>query len=143
MRAPNRVVSVIYRDGKILLVHRFRAGSEFWVFPVAMVELGEDPDAAMKRKIQEATGLTLFSSQQLFEEMDEHAFTWFYYVGELGPGVPVFGGPEAEEQSPTNQYILEWVDPGQLTVLKPYPLPDRLVAALKNTTLVTHPFGQL
>lgn len=55
MNMPNRVVSVIYREGKLLLIHRFRAGSEFWVFPVAMVELGEDPDAAMKRKFQEGT----------------------------------------------------------------------------------------
>jgi 8-oxo-dGTP pyrophosphatase MutT (NUDIX family) len=143
MRAPNRVVSVIYRDGRILLVHRFRAGTEFWVFPCAMVELGEDPFAAMKRRIQEVTGLGVLSNQQLFEEQDEHAFTWFYYICELGPGEPVFGGPELEEQSPTNQYRLDWVEPGQLNILKPYPLPDRLVAALKATTLPTHPFGQL
>lgn len=143
MRAANRVVSVIYREGKLLLVHRLRAGSEFWVFPVAMVELGEDPDAAVKRKILEETGLGLLSQQQLFEEQDEHAFTWFYYICELGPGEPVLGGPEAEEQSPTNQYRLEWVEPGQLTTLKPYPLPDRLVTALKATTLPIHPFGTI
>jgi ADP-ribose pyrophosphatase YjhB (NUDIX family) len=143
MNMPNRVVSVIYREGKLLLIHRFRAGSEFWVFPVAMVELGEDPDAAMKRKIQEGTGLGLLSFKQLYEEQDEHAFTWFYYICELGAGEPVFGGPEAEQQTPTNQYQLEWVDPGQLATLKPYPLTDRLLAALKATTLPTHPFGGL
>jgi 8-oxo-dGTP pyrophosphatase MutT (NUDIX family) len=130
MRAPNRVVGVVVHDGRLLLIQRFRNDLEFFVFLGGAVEPDEVPDAALRRIIREQTGLPVILFHLLFEEQDEHAFTWYFFTCELGLGVPQFGGPELEHQTPTNQFRLEWVDPEQLPILKPYPLPSRLLSTL-------------
>jgi 8-oxo-dGTP diphosphatase len=134
MRAPNRVTGLALRDGKVLLIHRFRSENEFWVFPGGSVEDGEDPDRAIRRLMQESTGQRLVSCLRLFDEYDEHAFTWYYYVCELEPGELLLGGPDAEAQTPSNKFLLEWVDVGQLAQLKPYPLPNRLIEFVRSGT---------
>ncbi len=57
MRAPNRVTGLALRDGKVLLIHRFRNESDFWVFPGGSVEDGDDPDQTIRRLMQVTTGL--------------------------------------------------------------------------------------
>ena len=134
MRAPNRVTGLALRDGKVLLIHRFRNENDFWVFPGDAVEDGDDPDRAIRRLMQVSTGLRLTSSLRLFEEYDEHAFTWYYYACELEPGEPALGGPDAEIQTPSNRFVFEWVDPALITELNLYPLPDRLVQFIRTNT---------
>jgi 8-oxo-dGTP diphosphatase len=132
MRSPNRVIGITIRDNKILLIHRFRDGNEYWVFPTGEVQGIEDPDAAIQRVMLEQTRLGLVTKKLLFEEFDEHAFTWFYFICELTYGEPILGGPEAETQSPTNQYVFEWVDLEQITSLNLYPLPEKLIEFTRN-----------
>jgi 8-oxo-dGTP diphosphatase len=134
MRAQNRVTGLALHDGKVLLIHRFRDGHEFWVFPGDEVGIGEEPDTAIYRVIQDFTGLKLVSHLHLFDEFDEHAFTWFYYACDLVPGEPRFGGPEAQLQTPTNRYLLEWVELEQITELNLYPLPRRLIEFIQTNT---------
>jgi 8-oxo-dGTP diphosphatase len=134
MRAPNRVTGLALRDSKVLLIHRFRNENEFWVIPGGAVEDDEDPDRAIRRFLQVGTGLRLVSCMRLFEEYDEHAFTWYYYACELEPGEPELGGPDAEAHTPGNQYLLEWVDVRQITELNLYPLPPRLVEFVRTNT---------
>ncbi|MBN2258602.1 MAG: NUDIX domain-containing protein [Anaerolineaceae bacterium] len=127
MRAPNRVVGVVIRDGKLLLIHRLRDGTESWVFPGGNVDPGEDPDITIQRKILEATALNPASQQRLFEEYDEHAFTWYFYACELEPGEPHLIVPEWEPNTPENNKGLEWVDLNQIKRVNPHPLPDQLL----------------
>jgi 8-oxo-dGTP pyrophosphatase MutT (NUDIX family) len=134
MRAPNRVIGLIIRGGKILLIHRFRNGNDFWVFPGGIAEGLEDPNTVINWVIREETGLKPISSLHLFDEYDEHAFIWYFYACELEPGDPKLGGPEAEEQTSTNRYLLEWVDPNQITELNLYPLPSRLIDFVRTNT---------
>jgi 8-oxo-dGTP diphosphatase len=134
MRAPNRVTGLALRDGKVLLIHRFRNENDFWVFPGNVVEDGDDPDQTIRRLMQVATGLRLTSSLRLFEEYDEHAFTWYYYACGLEAGEPVLGGPDADAQTPSNRFVFEWVDPGLIADLNVYPLPDRLIEFIRTNT---------
>jgi len=134
MRTPNRVTGLVVRDGKVLLIHRFRNDSEFWIFPGGTVEGAEGPDTSINRVMLDQTGCWLVSNLHLFDEFDEHAFTWHYYFCELSPGEMKFGGPEAEQQSPTNRFLLEWVDLDQLHNLNLYPLPQRLVEVIRTNT---------
>ncbi|HSV85039.1 MAG TPA: NUDIX domain-containing protein, partial [Levilinea sp.] len=60
-RTDKRVTAVIIRDHKVLLIHRFKNGSEYWVFPGGGVEEGEDLNTALKREVVEETGLKLDS----------------------------------------------------------------------------------
>ena len=124
MRTNNRVTGVVIRDGKLLLIHRFRAGEEYWVFPGGGVEEGETLEQALQREMLEETGLKLRSARYLCQA--EGAPVCIFYVCELEPGEPQIGGPERESQSPTNQYILEWVPLNQVTHLKKvFPSPNQ------------------
>lgn len=63
-RAALVVGGVARRDGSILLVHEHTLGGEGpdqWVLPGGRVEPGELLDAAVKREVEEETGLTVGS----------------------------------------------------------------------------------
>jgi 8-oxo-dGTP diphosphatase len=123
-RTDNRVTGVVIRDGKILLLHRFRDGSEYWVFPGGGVEEGEDLETGLQREMYEETGLNLVTFKRLFDTQ-EGKTTCIFYRCEMEPGEPTLGGPELEEQSPDNTHILEWVEIERLSNLTLiFPTPD-------------------
>lgn len=109
MRTNLRVKGLVIREGKLLLIHRYRDGSEYYAFPGGGVEEGEDLDTALQREMIEETGLKLLWHERVFEQqVDGKVF--IFYRCELEEGEMVLGGPEREKQSPTNQYHFEWVD---------------------------------
>jgi len=127
-RTNDRVTGIVIRAGKLLLIHRFRDGHEYWVFPGGGVEQGEDFESALKREMLEETGLGLISYQRLFDQTEKDGSRCIFYACELEPGQPRLGGPELQEQSPTNQHHLEWVDLKQLSRLEAvYPRPAKLI----------------
>lgn len=131
-RTKNRVTAVIMRGEKLLMIHRFRDGREYWVIPGGGVEDGEDLETALRREVLEETGLALIAHQRLFDQTGEFGDTFIYYRCELAPGEPVLGGPEREAQSAENRYILEWVDVERVALLGfVYPQVGRLVERLR------------
>lgn len=135
MRTDKRVTAVITRGNKILLIHRFKNGSEYWVFPGGGVEEGEDLDTGLKREVMEETGLKLYSYSYLFDQPAEDGNTCFFYRCELEPGEPTLGGPELKEQSPNNQHLLEWVEIELLPGLTMFPKQNKLVEILDEGDL--------
>ncbi|MBN2258601.1 MAG: NUDIX domain-containing protein [Anaerolineaceae bacterium] len=127
MRSPNRVTGLVFRDNRILLIHRIRNGNEFWVFPGGAINGNEDPDTAINRVMLEQTGLWLVSNVHLFDEYDEHAFTWYNFFCELSPGDPHYIELDAMAQTPDNRARLEWVDLEQIPNLNVFPNPERLI----------------
>ncbi len=126
MRTNLRVKAIVIKDGKLLLFHRFREGSEYYAFPGGGVEEGEDLDTALKREILEETGLNLISHERIFEQT-ENGRVFYFYRCELEEGEMILGGPEREKQSPANQYRFEWVDLSKLPGLAYHIRPDRLI----------------
>ncbi len=126
MRTNLRVKAIVIKDGKLLLIHRFRDGNEYYAFPGGGVEEGEDLDTALKREILEETGRNLLSFEQIFEQPEDGKVFYFYRC-ELEEGEMILGGPEREKQSATNRYLFEWIDLTELPGLA-YPIPpDRLI----------------
>ena len=97
------------RDGKILLIHRHKAGREYYVLPGGGVEDGESVEAATLREIKEETSLDATLGRKLWVEEGEydhrvhHVFLVTDFSGEMQ-----LGGQEAKQQSPANTYTLEW-----------------------------------
>jgi 8-oxo-dGTP pyrophosphatase MutT (NUDIX family) len=103
-----RAAILIADEARILLVHRKKAGVEYYVLPGGGLEEGETPEAACVREAQEELGLTVTLGEKLCTLVNdgrlEHYFPAATFAGELR-----LGGPERERQSDENQYRLEWV----------------------------------
>lgn len=117
MRTNVRVCAIIKKDNQVLLIHRFKNGDEYWVFPGGGVESGETNDQALAREVMEETCLPVTAFNQIREIDIEGDKKHILYTVEVENGVPSLGGPEAEDQNERNKYILEWVDIEKLTNL--------------------------
>jgi ADP-ribose pyrophosphatase YjhB (NUDIX family) len=104
MRTNQNVRGIIIREGKILLIHRFKEGREYWVIPGGGVEEGESLETALKREMIEETGLKIISFE-LVKTIGEQ----YIYTCVLSDGEVVLGGPEDKDNSEANKYILTWV----------------------------------
>jgi 8-oxo-dGTP pyrophosphatase MutT (NUDIX family) len=109
---PEKRVSALIIDGKkLLLVHRIKNGSEYYVLPGGSVEVDEDNISALIREVKEETNLDVEIGKELwqiknsFERRVQHIFLVTEYHGNLE-----IGSPEKERQSENNKYLLEWHD---------------------------------
>lgn len=128
MRTNKRVGAVVVKNNKILLVHRFKNGSEYWVLPGGGVEDDESIEEGLRREVKEETGLDLLKFEFLGEsELGEQSH--FFYRCELSEGIPQMGGPEKEISNDQNVYILEWVPIKEMLSLEnlfPSPIKEYL-----------------
>ncbi len=116
-RTNVRVSALIFRDGKILLIHRFRYGKEYWTVPGGGVEDGEDIETALRREVLEETSLKLLSFTKAFDYTGKIMVNKITAKTDIYPfficdtvGEPCLGdGPESKNNSADNQYILTWV----------------------------------
>ncbi len=120
MRTNKRVGAVIIVDNKILLIHRFRDGQEYWVLPGGGVEDDESLEVALFREIKEETGLDLVSWSLIGSGNDDR-HEHYIYKCKLSNGEPEIGGPEKESSNENNVYILEWVPTKSIKKLDLYP----------------------
>lgn len=108
MRTNVSVRGIIIRDGKILLIHRFKNGAEYWVVPGGGVEEGEALEEALRREMKEETGREI-NSFELLKTCEEAGREQNLFRCELEEGELILGGPEANDNSEENKYILTWV----------------------------------
>jgi len=110
MRTNDNVRGLVVKNGQVLLIHRFKYGSEYWVVPGGGVEEGESLEVALKREMKEETGLDMIECH--FWEVTEGGKGTKQHIFrcKLGCGEEKLGGPELMENSPDNQYILTWVE---------------------------------
>ena len=125
MRTNGRVSALVVRDNKILLIHRFKHGDEYWVIPGGGVEDKESLEEALKREVREETSLDLISFELLGSNEHEGHIHYFYKC-ELTLGEPKIGGPELEDSSKDNIYLLEWISIEDVNRLNIYPSSVKL-----------------
>lgn len=61
----NRSMALVVRDEKILMVQALRRGGLFWELPGGGIEIGETPEEAALRELNEECGLTGVISRAL------------------------------------------------------------------------------
>ncbi len=123
----NRAAAIIYRNGKLLLIHRQKPGRDYYILPGGGVELDESFEEACIREVKEETGLDVLSLQlahKYFYQGSEED----YFVARVPPDEPVLGGSEAQRQSPDNHYSFEWVDIEQLAEINLLPVAARRIS---------------
>ena len=91
MKTIEVVAAVIYKDGAYFATQRGYGEFEgMWEFPGGKIELGESPETALKREIQEELGIDITIDKFLCTtEYDYPSFhlTMHCYLCEIKPGV--------------------------------------------------------
>lgn len=118
---------IISGDKQILLVHRIKNGSEYFVLPGGSVETEEDHISALIREVKEETNLDVKIGKELWQVKSDadrriqHIFLVSKYAGNLE-----LGSPEKERQSESNKYFLEWRKIEDISNIDFYPEEIRL-----------------
>ncbi|MFA6197715.1 MAG: NUDIX domain-containing protein [Patescibacteria group bacterium] len=137
-----RASLIIINLNKILLIHRIKNDTEYFVFPGGSVEDGENLTDAAVREAKEETGLNVKLGKKLwqyrndFDNRDNHYFVVTKYSGELK-----LGRPEIERVSNNNKYILEWHSLKALNDIKLFPveIKERVIDFLNGKHTINSP----
>lgn len=117
-----RAVVVIINKDRILLIHRFKRGKEYYVFPGGGIEDGEAIEQAVIREAKEETNLDVSLDRKLWEYKNEKGRGLeHYFLATKFRGKLQLGGPEVDRQSSKNIYRLEWVLLKRIKELKLFP----------------------
>ena len=96
---------------KILLIHRWKDGQEYFVIPGGTIEPGEKPLEAALREMKEEIDLT-FSADQLrtaFSLNNQGKEEYYFYTELSTADTPLMQGEEAQRSSLQNIYQPKWV----------------------------------
>ena len=116
--------AIIVNKEKILLIHRFKNGKEYYVLPGGAIEPNESPETAAIREVKEETNLDLELGPLLSksnEIVKGEERVGYYFLANKFSGELKLGGPEFERQSENNIYLLEWFPLAQLNNILFYP----------------------
>jgi len=113
---------IIVQDKKILLIHRFNRGKEYFVLPGGGVEVGESVADAAIREAKEETCLNVVLSDSFLDYTDPRDGNphRYYHVTSF-TGDLALGGEEAIINNPEDSYELEWHPLNDLKTLTFYP----------------------
>ncbi len=121
-----RAVAIVVKQDKVLLMHRWKNGKEYHVFPGGGVEEGETIEDATIREIKEETTLDVRIDKLLYHHIYDDGSEQFFYLCEHLSGEPQPGdGPEYSNPDPDNRYDPEWVDVADVGRMLVYPLEIR------------------
>jgi 8-oxo-dGTP diphosphatase len=116
--------AIIVNKERILLIHRFKNGKEYYVLPGGAIEKDESPENAAIREVKEETNLDIELGPLLSksnEMVNGEERLGYYFLADQFSGELKLGSPEFERQSENNVYLLEWVPFAQLTNILFYP----------------------
>jgi len=118
----DRAAAIIIQDNSLLLIHRFKSGREYYVFPGGHIEDGETAEQACIREVKEETGLDSLSTRHAFNFDNEGRREHYFFV-QVKPDRLVLGGPESAYQSPQNVFLPEWIPLSDVNKLEILPRP--------------------
>lgn len=123
-----RACAIVIEEGCILLMHRLKAGAEYYTVIGGKIEPGETPEQACLREVLEETGLTVEIVRE-FAVLETLGRTEHYFLVKRLSGELCLGGPEIERQSEANSYEPMWVPLDRLSEyrLLPEELKDMLL----------------
>lgn len=122
-------VALIDVDGRVLLAQRppGKSMAGLWEFPGGKVEVGETPEAALIRELNEELGIDTWASCLAPLTFASHSYDDFHLM------MPLFACRKWEgTPQPREGQVLEWVKPLEM---RRYPMPEAdipLIAVLRD-----------
>lgn len=112
------VRAIILRDDKLLVMHRNKFGKEYDTLPGGNIELGETPEIALTREVNEETGVVFQTPRLVFiEHVGDPYGTQYVYLCEYVSGEPHLD-PNSEEAAINklgkNLYQPAWIIASEL-----------------------------
>ena len=110
-------VALIDVDGRVLLAQRppGKSMAGLWEFPGGKVEVGESPETALIRELEEELGIDTWASCLAPLTFASHSYDDFHLLMPLFACRKWNGTPNAREGQ-----VLKWVRP---TEMRDYPMP--------------------
>lgn len=110
-------VALIDVDGRVLLAQRppGKSMAGLWEFPGGKLEVGETPEAALIRELQEELGIDTWASCLAPLTFASHSYDDFHLMMPLFACRKWEGTPQAREGQ-----TLKWVKPAEM---RDYPMP--------------------
>lgn len=129
-----RAVAIIIDQStrRVLLVHRWRDGLEYFVLPGGKIEDWETPEEACIREAREETGLEITIGPQV-ARFNNQGRVEYYFPSTHFSGKLEVGFPKKSWQTFENIYQLEWIPVEQLKGL-PLKPPAILSVVLMSMT---------
>ena len=129
---PGRAAGIVIRDREVLLIHRFKEGAEYYIFPGGGVEYGESPEQTVARELEEETLIKVAIDKLVYTAKLETT-SHYYFLCKYISGHPKLSPNSIEKilmkKDKTNYYKPLWVELKDIKNLTLYPLEirDRLI----------------
>lgn len=131
--------AIIIEDGKLLVMHRNKSGSQYYTLVGGRVDDDETPEQAVVREVKEETGLDVIHSVLVFTEDHPEPYNkQLIYLCQVGPHGDVAIQEYSEEgmlnRMDINVHTPLWVDAKNLDKI-PFRTPqlqEAIVRALKK-----------
>ncbi|KKR70092.1 MAG: MutT/Nudix [Candidatus Nomurabacteria bacterium GW2011_GWB1_40_7] len=122
-----RATALVVRDEKVLMVHRFRDGEEYYVLPGGMTEEGESIEDAVLRELKEETTLEGSGLKEVLDYTDDICRNRIFLIGNFEGEVVKLSenSPEYKKQNEKDQYSVEWVPVNEILFLTIWPMQTR------------------
>lgn len=110
-KKPARASILMIRDGKVLMIHRFRDGNEYYVLPGGGIESNETPEMAALRELEEETSVSVEIVKQMAHFSDSEGRQHYIFLSRYVTGTPnlKINSPEKSKNSNDNVYEPQWV----------------------------------
>lgn len=113
-RYPVSVKALLENEGKFLMIRGTREGEAEWSFPGGLVDRGEGLEEALRREVEEETGLRVRVGRPFHANKYRHPNggenVVVFYRCEVAGGEPELGS------EPDQRFLaMEWVSPGGAT----------------------------
>lgn len=136
-----RATGLLLHEDKLLMIHRFRDGEEYYVLPGGGVEKGETPQQAILREIKEETSLEAKLKNESVIFTDNYTINGEKSEHQLFECEYISGEPKLSENSieiskttENNTYEPLWMETEKISKLniKPEKTKDFLISYLKK-----------
>lgn len=140
------VRTIVIKDDKLLVMHRNKFGTEYETLPGGKIEVGETPEQALVREVDEETTIAITNHRLVFiEDAGDPYGTQYVYLCDYVSGEPQLkenGEESLINKMGQNLYEPKWVALSDLPTL-PF-LSEKLkqaILAAASTSFPTEPIN--